>query len=155
MNYKNQLCPTHNIANNGFSAMRRFVARCKVSSFLTGNHPLARTYNELLERTFRPFATQGDQCSQHRRFAARLHNRSHAKRTQRWHGHAAHKLYLPRALTYNPLQSDGTSSLFYSSLSVAARLQPWNLYLAIVTLTTASSARTGITSAQACEKQPR
>jgi hypothetical protein len=39
---KGQL-PTHNIANKGFSGMRRFVARLKVSCTLIGNRPQSLT----------------------------------------------------------------------------------------------------------------
>lgn len=35
--------PTHNIANKGFSGMRRFVGRFSFSCTLIGNHPQSLT----------------------------------------------------------------------------------------------------------------
>ena len=40
---KNQLMPTHNIANKGFSGIRRFVARFNFSCTLIGNRPQSLT----------------------------------------------------------------------------------------------------------------
>jgi hypothetical protein len=41
--YKNRQCLTHNIANKGFSGIRRFVARLNFSCTLTGNRPQSLT----------------------------------------------------------------------------------------------------------------
>ena len=40
---KNRQLPTHNIANKGFSGMRRFVARLNFSCTLIGNRPQTLT----------------------------------------------------------------------------------------------------------------
>jgi hypothetical protein len=39
----NNIPPTHNIANKGFSGMRRFVARFNFLCDLIGNHPQSLT----------------------------------------------------------------------------------------------------------------